>query len=236
MPHSKQTLEGTSTMYIAVGWKDRKLKTFIATSGITTPAQTQALKRRFRKAQPEDNTDSPCVRYFIEVPHPSIVEHYFNTANAIDIHNHLRQGGLELERRWRTLTWWHRAFATFIAICETDAYLAFLHFHPNKAVTVNLTHEKFTSELCMQLLQIDSERINGPSMHLRPRPNESAPALTLRTKMGKTVCKHILQGNTREHPLYTSKQAAKPRNSAAEVEIDVSSCRFSTALVFRLSH
>eukprot|EP00731_Ephydatia_muelleri_P034908 Em0085g6a len=69
--------------YIAVGWKDRKLKTFIATSGITTPAQTQALKR---KAQPEDNTDSPCVRYFIEVPCPSIVEHYFNTANAIDVH------------------------------------------------------------------------------------------------------------------------------------------------------
>ena len=110
--------------YIAVGWKDRKLKAFIATSGITTPAQTHALKRRFRKAQPEDNTDSPCVRYFIEVPRPSIVEHYFNTANAIDVHNHLHQGGLELERWWRTQTWWHRAFATFIAICE-------LHFHPN---------------------------------------------------------------------------------------------------------
>ena len=165
--------------YIAVGWKDRKRKTFIATSGITTPAQTQALKR---KAQPEDNTDSPCVRYFIEVPCPSIVEHYFNTANAIDVHNHLCQGGLELERRWRAQRWWHRAFATFIVICETDAYLVFLHFHPNKAVTVNLKHEKFTRELCMQLLQFDSEHINGPSMHLRPRLKESAPALTLNGK------------------------------------------------------
>ena len=117
---------------------------------------------RFRKAQPEDNTDSLCVRYFIEVPRPSIVEHYFNTANAIDVHNHLRQGGLELERRWRTQTWWHWAFATVITICEADAYLAFLYFHPNKAVTVNPTHEKFTSQLCMQLLQFDSERIDGP--------------------------------------------------------------------------
>ena len=58
------------------------------------------------------------------------MEAYFDNANAIDVHNHLRQGGLELERHWKTHTWWHRNFATIFGMCETDAYLAFWYFHP----------------------------------------------------------------------------------------------------------
>ena len=57
--------------------------------------------------------------YDKKVKRPAVVEQYFDGANAIDIHNHLRQGGLELERHWQTQTWWHRNFATIIGICET---------------------------------------------------------------------------------------------------------------------
>ena len=77
---------------------------------------------------------------------------------------------------------------------------------------------------------------------IRPLPNESAPALTLYVpkweKLSTSI--HFEETCMREHPLYTRKQAAKPRNSAAEVEIDDGiqyhrAASAHAALVFRLS-
>ena len=86
-------------------------------------------------------TDAPLVVYYKEAKRPAVVEQYFDGANAIDVHNHLQQGGLELERHWQTHTWVHRNFATIYGICETDAILAFQRFHPNKALINNLSHK-----------------------------------------------------------------------------------------------
>ena len=79
-------------------------------------------------------------------------------------------------------------------------------------------------------------------MHLydHSRTKVHQPLYIIRTEMGKTVNKHTLRGNMREHPLYTPKQAAKPQNSAAEVEIDDGiqyhrAASAHAALVFRLS-
>lgn len=101
---------------------------------------------------------------------PAVVEQYFDGANAIDIHNHLRQGGLELEWHWQTQTCWHRNFATIIGICETDAFLTFQRFHPNKTLTNNLSHREFTERLSLQLLTFNASiNLGGPAKRLRMR-------------------------------------------------------------------
>lgn len=105
--------------FIAVGWNDRKLKVLVASVGQTAEANSPDLKKRITIPLLGDQTTASFVQYYKEVKQPSVVEQYFNAANTIDIHNHYRQGGLQLERRWHTHTWWHRNFATLIGICET---------------------------------------------------------------------------------------------------------------------
>jgi len=83
----------------------------------------------------------------VRIPRPNVVEKYFSNANAIDVHDHYRQGGLALERSWRTHTWWHRVFATLLGMCETDAYLAFYHFGGH-----DVQHPRFTRALAAQLI------------------------------------------------------------------------------------
>ena len=35
-----------------------------------------------------------------------------------DVHNHLRQGGLDLERHWKTHMWWHCNFAIIFGMLQ----------------------------------------------------------------------------------------------------------------------
>jgi len=103
---------------LAVGWLDKKLKTFIATSGDTSPG-TPHVTRRDRVV------DGKQVSREHSVKRSKLVEEYFNAANAVDVHNHLRQGGLGMEKRIRTKSWKMRLFCTIIGIIETDAFLAY---------------------------------------------------------------------------------------------------------------
>ena len=68
----------------------------------------------------------------------------------LDINNHLRQGGLALERCWNTQRWDHRVLATLLGIIETDAYLAWNHFHCTPDTSWG--HAQFTSHLARSLL------------------------------------------------------------------------------------
>ena len=58
-----------------------------------------------------------------EVPRPQLVSLYFDAASKIDVHNHLRQGLLNIEDAWGTQTWWQGLAATFIGVIVTDAFL-----------------------------------------------------------------------------------------------------------------
>ena len=132
------------------------------------------------------------------------MEAYFDNANAIDVHNHLRQGGLELERHWKTQTWWHRNFATIFGMCESDAYLAFLYFHPLAPI---LSHREFTERLFLQLLTYKSSfHDTGPSARLRKHMPVAPTEQPLQTVVAKIMSSHTLKTNMRECPVFQYKR------------------------------
>ncbi|XP_045778132.1 uncharacterized protein LOC123876048 [Maniola jurtina] len=92
------TAEKDSVHLIACAWRDKKIHTFVSTCGTTLPGQPSR-KRRW---------DDDGNQFFREVDRPKLVEQYFDGAGAIDIHNHIRQDGLALEKAWGTHKWKHR--------------------------------------------------------------------------------------------------------------------------------
>ena len=150
----------------AVGWGDKKVKSFIATCG-TTLQGTPHEKRRWR------NDNDGTTQYFTrEVPRPNIVEEYYDGAQTIDVHNHIRRGaGLGLEMR-PTNRWEMRFFQTFVGMIEVDAYLAFKYFRDPNAV-----HRTFIKAVAWGLIQKGlavGQRRQSPST--RPSGGQRSPA------------------------------------------------------------
>ena len=54
------------------------------------------------------------------IPRPEIISTYFCHSNCIDVHNHLRQHLLALERHWKTPNPWLRTSMTVIAMTIID--------------------------------------------------------------------------------------------------------------------
>ena len=127
------------------------------------------------------------------------MEACFDNANAIDVHNHLCQGGLELEHHWKMHTWWHRYFATIFGMCESDAYLAFRYFHPLAPI---LSHREFTERLSLQLLTYKSSyHDTGPSAHLWKNMPVAPTVQPLQTVVAKIMSSHM-----RECPVFQYKR------------------------------
>lgn len=129
----------------AAGWRDKKVHTYVSTCS-TSLNGSPCKKRR---------VDEMNKVFYKEVKRPKIAEEYHDGSPAVDIHNHLRQGGLALEEVWGTQNWQHRMFACIFGIIECNAYLAFKYFNLGKE---NLTHQCFTEALAMQLLTYDLNR------------------------------------------------------------------------------
>lgn len=83
------------------------------------------------------------------VPRTSAIKEYFQAACIIDVHNHLRQGGLEMEDAVATNDWWFRVFCTISGMCEVDAFKCFCL--ENNLVTPQ-NHCTFVEKLTVQLL------------------------------------------------------------------------------------
>jgi hypothetical protein len=71
---------------------------------------------------------------------------------SVDVHRHLRQAGVHLERALLTHVWWHRVFATVLGAIETDACLAFRAFAPGGS---SVTRREFRNRLALQLIRGD---------------------------------------------------------------------------------
>ena len=54
-----------------------------------------------------------------------MVEEFYSCFGIIDVHDHLRQGSLAMERERERHKWWHSVFATIYGICLIDSYLAY---------------------------------------------------------------------------------------------------------------
>ena len=63
-----------------------------------------------------------------QVPRSNAVESIHEPLNCIDVHNHIRQAGLALERSFRTKNWARRLFMTIIGCTLTNATLAHAAF------------------------------------------------------------------------------------------------------------
>lgn len=213
-----QTVLGKNR-YMAVVWNDKKRKMFIASTGNTLPASTPASKHRLRPRVATDETDAPYVHVCYDVPRPAVVQQYFDAADAIDVHNHFRQGGVRLEHHWHTHTWWHRNFATLLGMCETDAFLAFTHFHPDKHLASITSHKEFTEQLSAQLLTYKSSAaMAGPAAHLRAHDQPPAPAPHLHSLHGCAVVAHTLLGNMRECPEFHPKRQRQSKEGPHQVQ------------------
>jgi len=131
------------------GKKDKKTgdiihKSFVASCG-TTLAGVGHRKRRWTI---DDNGRANL--YFKTIPRPQLVEDFFEGAQQIDVHNHLRQGraGVALERR-PAKTWLIRFFQSYYGTIEVDSFLGYRHFCPGKA---SIKHVEFLRVLTDQLL------------------------------------------------------------------------------------
>lgn len=149
------TAEKDSVHLIACAWRDKKIHTFVATCETTLPG-TPSRKRRW---------DDEGNLFFREVPRPKLVQQYFDGAAAIDIHNHIRQDGLALEKAWGTQKWEHRIYASVLGIVETNAYLVFNNFF--RAEHDQVSHRWFTTNLVLSLTKNDADNLqeNEPPQH-----------------------------------------------------------------------
>jgi hypothetical protein len=129
---------------IAVGWKDKVLKTFIATAGSSAPGKPRIKERRHRVTKEKIS---------VSVATTSIGSEYFTNAPAIDIHNHYRQGILEMERNIRTRAWDDKLAFTLLGMIMVDAYLMYILDHPNEKQSYRLMD--FVNDVAYYLLEND---------------------------------------------------------------------------------
>ena len=133
---------------ISIGWKDLKLFCFVCTRGVTSKGNPVVhVYHHIDSTGPIPKT----VINQVEVDQPRVVEEYHEGCGVVDLHNHLRQGCLDIERTLKTKCWYRRLFYTILGICVTDSSLAFQHYsqnHKRKHETLN----SFLSTLCFQLI------------------------------------------------------------------------------------
>ena len=66
----------------------------------------------------------------VTIPCPLLVVDYFKAANAIDVHNHMRQGVLYIETSRRTYQWRYRMLLSVLGMIITDAWFAHKFHQP----------------------------------------------------------------------------------------------------------
>lgn len=193
---------------MAVGWKCKLVKSFIASIGNCLPAVQQILKRT-RVAQQDGHyiTES----YQKITSRVQVVANLFRYFSVIDVHDHYRQGTLALEEHWKTYTWWHRLFSTIMGIIYTNAYFYYRNdymkqHHNDKDMK---SYEDFLGELAYEMVhnKYDSNIIDRNS--LRPRDDDDITS----TIFHRTRC-------LQEHPIFQERK----ENSSSSKYRAVSYC------------
>ena len=151
----------------ALGWSDKKGKQVVFTTG-TTIAADPSIRRRHKRVLRDGIWEKEA--YHKEVKRPMIIKEMFDAFSTIDIHDHLRQGSLELEREWVTRNWVHRLFMTILGMIIVNAFNAYLYMTTDSEpidfnvflgkLAYELIFNKFRNEDNRQLRQ---RQVNTPS-------------------------------------------------------------------------
>lgn len=143
---------------LACGWKDLRVMTYVTTH--TTCEDGMQTSRQYT-CMPEAGSPLPH-KVEVHLSRPELVQHYHDFCSAVDIHNHLRQGGLQLERVLHTHTWWVRSFSTLLGMIEVDAYLAYRYQMSSLPSIALIDHTTFTRHLAIQLVRLAGSTGLGP--------------------------------------------------------------------------
>jgi hypothetical protein len=79
---------------------------------------------------------------------PRVLQLYFKSTNAIDVHNHPRQGILRMEDAFGSRDWTMALYSTLFGMIVTDAFLAFGMLRRNSAPSV----KEFALVLAAQMM------------------------------------------------------------------------------------
>lgn len=110
----------------ALGWMSKVPKTYVATCGTTLQGFEHKVKGSVVRSQPE-NGRKECIKYINSTPCPELLNNLYRGFNTIDVHDHYRQGTLQLEVNIRTHYWWKRLFNTILGVILTDSYFLYRH-------------------------------------------------------------------------------------------------------------
>ena len=146
----------------ALGWSDKKGKQIIFTSGTTNPGAPSVRVRH--KAVVRDGVWVKTT-YQKVVNRPHVTEEMFNAYSTIDVHDHYRQGSLEIERLWITKDWILRIFGPFLGIIIVNSFNCYRFFIP-ESVDFNI----FLGRLSYQLIFNKFLEIEENERVLRQRP------------------------------------------------------------------
>ena len=124
------TSEIDGVKLMATSFMDLKLKQFISTCSTSLEGQPRVTKHGV-------------------VPRPQVAEMYLRNAASIDIHNHVRTGGLGCEDVLVTDSYHMRQFAGIFGFLFTNSYLAFKKFKNGEEKTNHVNFKvKLATTLC----------------------------------------------------------------------------------------
>ena len=102
---------------------DKKLKAIVCNCSTTVEATINSIRRRHRKIVVDGTYSTQVIDK--EIKWPEAIRQFFLYFGAIDIHDHYRQGILEMERNWLTKKWWIRVFTTILGVTFINSYFSY---------------------------------------------------------------------------------------------------------------
>ena len=185
---------------MAVGWKCKMVKCFISSVGNCLNAVPQILNRT--RVVLSNDGHYVTENYDKTTTRVQVVYWLFKYFSVIDIHDHFRQGILKIEEHWRTITWWHRIFATIMGIIYTNAYFYYREdykkMHGND-LSKMFTYEQFLGKLAFEMVQNDFDDQTITISSLRKRNYDELN--------DNDNVEHVIKPNLM-HPLWQTRKAS----------------------------
>jgi len=131
--HRTVSTEFNGAKIMGIGWNEgtRKANGEVEPTTYISSCSTSSAGSPHRKRRVRTYVDGTSSVSCVSVPRPTAIALYHNGCQVIDVHNHLGQHTLGLEKR-RTSRWQFRVWQTIMRFTIVDTYYAFRHFCPGQ--------------------------------------------------------------------------------------------------------
>ena len=180
---TSQYLTSVQHGLLAVAWWDKSRKTFISSCGDNKESKPIQRTRNIESTSGEQRKISTFTRS------STVPREYFSYAHKIDVHNHIRQGELALERILQTSNWKVRLISTILGIILVDAYS--MYKLDNEEKKGRISFRDFVHEIGMSLVTnkfddntIETKKRKRSEEKEKPsEPTEDRPKLHILTPL-----------------------------------------------------